>query len=112
MNTQNKLAIWISNNKQIDKIEQVKQRLSEMDIVIEDMFIVSNEDIVDSNYAKIDQFYINMQNIYIIYFTIEDLVSNRTSIKTDNIFLCASLEQIINSKLDKQFFDNIRIIQL
>lgn len=112
MNIQNKLLIWVSEENHLIQIEKIKFEFEKMGVRFDDIFLTSNNDIKSANYANIDQFYINFDNIYVVFLNLEDLIKNKSNLQSEHLYVCASTEQIISSKLDKQFFKNVRTIEI
>lgn len=108
MNTQTRLGIWISKPEHLDNIELVLSHYKDID----DMFIISDESIYNSKYAIISSYYINFTDIMIAFLDLEDFVVNKNHIRSSNISLFCKSSEVMQSKLDKSFFDNVRVVEL
>jgi hypothetical protein len=108
MNTQTRLGIWISKPEHLDNIDLVLSHYKDID----DMFIISDESIYNSKYAIISSYYINFSDIMIAFLDLEDFVINKNHIRSSNISVFCKSSEIIQSKLDKSFFNNVRVVEL
>jgi hypothetical protein len=108
MNTQNRLGIWISKPEHLVKIDKVISNYSNLD----DIFLISDNAISHDKYATIPSYYMSFYDIMVAFIDLEDFVTNQNFIRSNNISLFCSSDEILQSKIDNRFFKNIKVIEL
>lgn len=108
MNTYNRLGIWISKQDQISHVDNILSKYNNLD----DIFLISDLPSLQSKYAIIPSYYIAFQNIEIVFLNLQDLVANKNYIRSKNISLFCDPSDIVTSKLDRTFFQDIKVIEL
>lgn len=104
----NSIGIWISTKEDIEKIPIIINYFKDS---VRDIFLISDESIYTPDYAVISSFYINFYNGCVVFLSLDDLLSNKSNLRSEKIYLLSSSQDIINSSLDKTYFNNITIIE-
>lgn len=108
MNTQNNLGIWISGGDDLKKIDSVLSYYNQLD----DVFLISDSEINNTEYAVIPSYYVTFEDIAFAFVGLDTWLSNKDSLRSQNITVFCSMNEILQSQLNKNSFNNIRIIEL
>jgi len=108
MHTQNNLGIWVSSQKELEKVAKVLEHFKDLD----DVFIISDAGIHSYEYAVIPSYYVTFQDIHMAFLNLEDFVCNKNNVRSNSIFLFCASSEIIESKLDKNIFNNVKVIEI
>ena len=109
MNTsKNRLGIWISKPEHLEKIDNIVSVYDQLD----DVFLISDQDFNSYNYSIIPSYYIAFYDAKIAFLDLVDFIKNKNNIVSKDITLFCSNGEILESKIDNDFFKNIRIIEL
>lgn len=108
MNTQNSLGIWISQPDHLNQVDKIISHYNNC----EDIFLICDDAIYDTRYAIVSSYYVNFYDMMIAFLDLEDLVINKNHIRSTNISLFCNSAEILQSKLDKSFFKDIKVIEI
>jgi len=109
MNTQTRLGIWISHPDHLNKIDSV---IGEYNTDLDDIFLICDNALSNPKYSIISSYYINFNDIMIAFLDLEDFISNKNYVRSSDISLFCSSSEILQSKLDKSFFNNVRVVEI
>jgi len=109
MNTQTRLGIWISHPDHLNKIDSV---IGEYNTDLDDIFLICDNALSNPKYPIISSYYINFNDIMIAFLDLEDFISNKNYVRSSDISLFCSSSEILQSKLDKSFFNNVRVVEI
>jgi hypothetical protein len=111
MNIQNnRLGIWVSKPEHLEKVEKIISFYDQLD----DVFLISDQDLAIYKYPIISSYYITFYNIKVAFLDLVDCVCvvNKNNIASKDITLFCKNSEILESKIDNNFFKNIRVVEL
>lgn len=108
MNTQNNLAIWISEPSDMNKLSSVIEQFPD----VEDVCLITGGNIYHTDYATIPPFYITFYDMRVAFLSPKDYVNNKDQLRSQNIYLFCKVEDIISQNIDMRLLESVKVIEL
>ena len=104
----NQLCIFISEHNQLSKIDNAVANINDID----DIFLTSDSSIVYYDKAILPTYFIRFYDGKILFMCLEDWLSYKDNLRSQQIYVVADPEQLINANLSSHNLKNIHVINI
>lgn len=102
----NQLCVFISDQTQLTQIDSNITKINN----IEDIFLSTDNNIVSYDKMILPTYFIKFYGGKILFMNIEDWLSNKDYLKSEQVYVVASPEELLNSNLPLSDLRKINII--
>lgn len=104
----NQLCIFVSEENQLSFIDKAIIKISD----ISDIFLTSDNNIIDYDKAVLPTYFIRFYDGKILFMNIEDWLSYKDILRSQQIYVISTPEELMNSNLPLHDLKHIHVINL